>query len=84
MKQLVYTITAYRWGDRESHSYVVGVTRKKHDALKAADVEEAHRGGRKYICEVLEWTIDVTMAGNRANGPKTIKALPKQSTLATM
>ena len=49
----VYTVHAYRWGDRECHSYTVGVYTKEHAALKAAEEVKEHRGG-KYECEVLE------------------------------
>jgi len=71
---MIYTVHAYRYGDRERHSYTVGVFGKKHAALKAAEVEEECRGG-KYECEVLEWTL---VNGNAA---KVIKALPLINTL---
>ena len=80
MKPTIYTVHAYRWGDRECHSYSVGVYRKKHAALKAADKEADYRGG-KYECEVLEWTLDNGMEGNHGNAPKVIKALPQMNTL---
>ena len=57
MKQTVYTVFAYRWGDRENHGYIVGVYSKKHAALKAAQVESDFRG-KKYECEVLELAVD--------------------------
>jgi len=75
MKQTIYTVHAYRWGDRECHSYTVGVFGKKHAALKAAENEEDYRGG-KYECEVLEWTLDSGIDGNHDNAAKVIKALP--------
>lgn len=53
MKPTVYTVHAYRWGDRDCHSYSVGVYSKKHAALKAAQTESDYRGS-KYECEVLE------------------------------
>jgi len=80
MKPTIYTVHAYRWGDRECHSYSVGVYGKKHAALKAADTETDYRGG-KYECEFLEWTLDNGMAGNHDNAPKVIKALPPMNTL---
>lgn len=81
MKPKVYTVHAYRWGDRELHSYSVGVYSKKHAALDAAKTEENYRGG-KYECEVLEWTLDDGIAGRRGETiPKTIKALPRMNTL---
>lgn len=53
MKEKVYVVTAYRWGERSNHSYVVGVCSKKEAAIKMADFERQYRGG-KYECEVLE------------------------------
>jgi hypothetical protein len=74
MKPPIYTVHAFRWGDRECHSYIVGVFGKKHAALKAAEIEEEYRGG-KYECEVLEWTLDISIAGNHDNATKVIKPL---------
>lgn len=72
----VYTVNAYRFGNRERHSYCVGVYSKKRAALAAAVMEEDYRGG-KYECEVLKWTLDSGVAGNTNNTCKVIKALPK-------
>ena len=76
MKNQVYSVTAYRFGDRERHSYVVGVYSKKHAALKAAIAEEDYRGG-KYVCEVLEWDLDKGIEANHDNYAKVVKKLPK-------
>lgn len=57
MKQTVYTVTAYKYGDRGLHSYIVGVFVKKHAALSASEEEENDRGG-KYTCEVLGWELN--------------------------
>lgn len=77
MKITVYTVHAYRFGDRERHSYTVGVYPKKHAALKAADTEEEYRGDNKYACEVLEWTLGEGIeGGNRELPRKIIRALP--------
>jgi len=78
-EQAVYTVHAYRWGDRERHSYTVGVYSKKHAAMKAADIEEDYRGG-KYRCEVLGWQLDSGREGNHDIAPKTVKPLPTEST----
>jgi hypothetical protein len=75
MSKTVYTVHAYRWGDREYHSYSVGVYSNKHAALNAAQTESDYRGG-KYKCEVLEWTLDTSIAGNHDNAAKVIKPLP--------
>lgn len=76
----VYTVHAYRWGDRELHSYSVGAYGKKYAALKAAEAETEWSGG-KYECEVLEWVLDKGSHGNSEIKPKTIKPLPPINTL---
>lgn len=53
----VYSIHAYRFGDRERHSYSVGVCSTRDAALKMAADEEEWRGG-KYECEVCEFELD--------------------------
>lgn len=75
MKQSVYTVHAYRWGNRENHSYIVGVYSKKHAALMAANTEEDFRGG-KYVCEVLEWQMDSGQESGNDNERKLVKPLP--------
>ncbi len=81
MKNTIYTVHAYRWGDREMHSYPVGVYSKKHAALKAAEAEEDYRGG-KYECEVLEWVPDSAYENGSPGMPhKAIKPLPEVNTL---
>ncbi len=80
MKTMIYTVHAYRWGDRECHSYAVGVFGKKTAALKASETEEEYRGG-KYECEVLEWVLDASIAGNHDSAAKVIKTLPPLNTL---
>lgn len=59
----VYTVHAFRWGNIESHSYIVGVYTSESAAIKAADVEEEWRGG-KYICRIEEWTLGVGIEGD--------------------
>lgn len=76
MKPPVYTVHAYRWGDRECHSYTVGVYSKKHAALTAAQSEEEYRGGGKYQCEVIEWTLNSGSEGGQDTKPKIVRALP--------
>lgn len=48
----VFIVTAYRDGDKEGHSYVVGARANRNDAFKLKAAEENHRGG-KYICEIV-------------------------------
>jgi hypothetical protein len=74
MKPEVYTVQACRWGNRENHSYIVGVYPKKAQAIKAAESEEEYRGG-KYACEVLEWELGVGRESNHDIEPKTIRPL---------
>ena len=56
--RIVYVVTMYRWGDRECHSYVLGVYSTKTKALKAGESEQEYRGGTKYYPEVLEIRVD--------------------------
>ncbi len=53
---IVYIVTAYRWGNRKDHSYVVGAFDKKDAAKKCADSHRDYRGG-KYSCDVDMCTI---------------------------
>ena len=81
MKQTVYTVRACRWGDRETHSYIVGVYAKKHAAQKAAKTEEEWRGG-KYECEILEFELGAeNTEGGGCMPHKRIKDLPLVNTL---
>lgn len=52
--RLVYIVTMYRFGDRENHSYVLGVYSKKEKAILEANDEKEFRGGNKYYPEILE------------------------------
>lgn len=77
----VYTVHAYRWGDRQRHSYTVGVFADEEAALQAATEEEDLRGG-KYGCEVLQMTIGTVIAGiSRPDDKrvKVVKELPDSS-----
>jgi hypothetical protein len=49
----IYVVTAYRWGDRNNHSYVLGAFNKITKAVKCADSHAQYRGG-KYACVVDE------------------------------
>ncbi len=49
-----YVVTMYRWGNRENHSYVLGVFSTKTKAIKAGEKEQSYRGGTKYYPECLE------------------------------
>mgnify|MGYP003439954327 CR=1 FL=1 len=73
---IVYTVHAYRFGDAERHSYIVGVYSKKHAALKVAQTEQDYRGG-KYLCEVLEWSMNIGIEVGKDTKIKTVLALPQ-------
>ncbi len=53
----VFVITAYRWGNRDNHSYVVGVFSSMKLAKARAYDEEKDRGG-KYKCHIVRTQID--------------------------
>ena len=52
----VFVVTAYRFGDHEKHSYVVGVYNTYEMARYVGEIEETWRAG-KYECEVQEFEI---------------------------
>lgn len=70
-KNKVYVVTMYRWGDKETHSYVIGAFTKKQRAIDECQKEEEYRGG-KYNGEVLEFDPNATMRNPEAR-PKVIK-----------
>lgn len=53
----VWITTAYRYGNQEAHSYIVGVFNSLEIAKYAGEIEEAWRGGNKYECEVQGFEI---------------------------
>lgn len=53
----VFVTTMYRYGDREKHSYVLGVWSSSEVAMQAGQTESLWRGG-KYEPEVTEWKVD--------------------------
>jgi hypothetical protein len=70
----VYIVTAYRWGDREKHSYVVGVFDNEETAIKEAKLETEFRGG-KYECEVRSMELNESL---KYKNYDVVLALPKQ------
>lgn len=54
----VFNVHAYRFGDRERHSYLVGIYSTKAKAKRASKQEETIRGGNKYRCEIIEIELD--------------------------
>lgn len=55
----VYVVEALRWGDREKHSYVVGVFWNLDEAKEEAHRECDDRGG-KYECAVSVHSVGST------------------------
>lgn len=53
----VFVTTMYRYGDREKHSYVLGVWSSSEVAMQAGQTEALWRAG-KYEPEVTEWKVD--------------------------
>jgi hypothetical protein len=66
-----YVVTMYRCGDREKHSYVLGIYSTKTSAMQYANTEEEYRGN-KYEAEILKFKID---ADDAQEFPKYIKEL---------
>ena len=72
-----YTVHAFRYGDRERHSYIVGVYIGRHQALAVAEKHEAYRGG-KYSCEVCLWRARVSDWGEEGLEPEVIKEMERR------
>ena len=56
----MFVVTAYRHGDREAHSYVVGMFNTIDRATKAASGETEYRGG-KYYCQIISMRVNETV-----------------------
>lgn len=56
-ENVIYIVTAYKWGLRDNHSYIIGAFKKKDKAIKVADSHTTYRGG-KYGCAVDECKLD--------------------------
>lgn len=69
----VYIVTAYRWGDREEHSYVVGAFDNEENSIKQAKLETEWRGG-KYECEVRSMELNESLKNKNYD---VVLALPK-------
>lgn len=57
LKQVYYIVEALRWGDREDHSYVLGLYSDLERAKRAAEEHTEYRGG-KYQCLVHQCGMD--------------------------
>lgn len=52
----VYVVSAWRWGDNENHSYVVGAYAGLETAVVGAEKECDERGG-KYECVIEKFEL---------------------------
>ena len=52
-RELIFVVQAQRWGDNESHAYVVGAASRLEAAKKIAKEEAEYRGG-KYAAVVYQ------------------------------
>lgn len=43
-----WSVTMYRWGDNEAHSYQLGIYSSFEKAIKGARTAEVYRGGKYY------------------------------------
>lgn len=56
---MLYITEMLRWGDTESHHYVVGVYSSREAAEFAGEVEQSWRGGIKYEYRIVVMELDV-------------------------
>ena len=54
---VLYVVEMLRWGDRENHSYVIGVYSTETLATLAGEAEKSWRGG-KYEYAISLYTLD--------------------------
>ena len=64
----IYIVQAYRWGDTDKHSYIVGVYSSYELALGASSYEERFRGG-KYSCSIYSSSLDIPLFGGDSSYP---------------
>jgi len=57
MKNAIYVVTMYKFGERNNHSYVLAATLKKHKAIMMAEKEEQN-SDEKYKAEIIEFVGD--------------------------
>lgn len=57
MKTKIYIVNAYRWGNRENHSYTLGAFTDQQKAIDCAESHTTYRGG-KYSCVVEMCTLN--------------------------
>ena len=57
MSNVLYVVEMLRWGDRERHSYVIGVFTTRELAVIAGEAEVSWRAG-KYEYDINEYQLD--------------------------
>ena len=57
-----YVVTMYRYGDKENHSYLLGVYDDEELAIAEAQLEQLNRGGNKYYPEVRRCEINLPIS----------------------
>lgn len=58
---MLYVTEMLRWGDTESHHYIVGVYSTVKAATLAGQVEQSWRGGIKYEYQVVAVELDAAV-----------------------
>jgi hypothetical protein len=71
----IYVVTMYRWGDRESHSYVHGIYDDRDLAFRMAQEEKEYRGGNKYYPEILLFEKNTPLSSEDDNCYETLLEL---------
>ena len=56
-KDKIYITSMHRWGDSDSHTYIIFAGLSKHKAIQNGEEEADARGG-KYEYEIIEFTPD--------------------------
>ena len=80
-KNKFYTVLMRRWGDLDSHAYILGVFNSKHKALESGKAEWECRGCGKYEPELTEWDLNAKSHGkNIDNGLSLKKMMPVNKT----
>jgi len=64
--KMFYIVEALRWGDRENHSYILGLYSDLDRAKSAADAHSEYRGG-KYMCQVFQCGMDSEVDSDWSN-----------------
>jgi hypothetical protein len=62
---IIYIVEALRWGERETHSYILGCWDNLEAAKKAADDHVEYRGG-KYNCIVHQCNLNSEMDSDQS------------------